>query len=231
MAEQTDHLQDKHDRAEASGGFTPAPSHPELAPSELRGACPLSSEELMRMTVAAGDGDELLGQERALDAIRLAIGIDASGYNVFVTGLRTRQERGTVLRLLEEQASRMPTPGDWVYVNNFRSPEAPVALYLTPGQGNELRTRMQELVNYVLDQLPKAFRREDFDHERAALREKYNRRAQELFGNFETRARERGFALQSTASGQVIFIPLIRGNSSLATRRSRPISTTSANTC
>ncbi len=211
MAEQTDHLQDKHDRAEASGGFTPAPSHPELAPSELRGACPLSSEELMRMTVAAVDGDELLGQERALDAIRLAIGIDASGYNVFVTGLRTRQERGTVLRLLEEQASRMPTPGDWVYVNNFRSPEAPVALYLTPGQGNELRTRMQELVNYVLDQLPKAFRREDFDHERAALREKYNRRAQELFGNFETRARERGFALQSTASGQVIFIPLIRG--------------------
>src|SRR5216683_3583390 len=211
MAEQTDHLQDKHDGAEASGGFIPAPSHPELAPSELRVACPLSSEELMRMTVAAVDGDELLGQERALDAIRLAIGIDASGYNVFVTGLRTRQERGTVLRLLEEQASRMPTPGDWVYVNNFRSPEAPVALYLTPGQGNELRTRMQELVNYVLDQLPKAFRREDFDHERAALREKYNRRAQELFGNFETRARERGFALQSSPAGQIIFIPLISG--------------------
>ncbi|HJU11530.1 MAG TPA: ATP-binding protein, partial [Candidatus Binataceae bacterium] len=71
--------------------------------------------------------------------------------------------------------------------------------------------RMQELVNYVLDQLPKAFRREDFDHERAALREKYNKRAQELFGNFESRARERGFGLQTAANGQVIFIPLIKG--------------------
>src|ERR1700730_6365402 len=186
MAEQTDDHQNKHDGSEASPrGFTPAPSHSELGPTELRGACPLTSEELLQMASAGGDGDGLLGQERALDAIRLAIGIDAPGYNVFVTGLRTRQERGTVLRLLEEQASRAPTPGDWVYVNNFRTPEAPVALYLKPGQGNELRTRMQELVNFVLDQLPKAFRREDFDQERAALREKYNRRAQELFGNFE----------------------------------------------
>ncbi|HXD89774.1 MAG TPA: AAA family ATPase, partial [Candidatus Binataceae bacterium] len=105
----------------------------------------------------------------------------------------------------------MPTPGDWVYVNNFRSPEAPVALYLGAGQGVELRTRMRELVSFILDQLPKAFRREDFDQERAALREKYNKRAQELFGNFENRARERGFALRGAAGGQVMFIPLIQG--------------------
>jgi predicted ATP-dependent protease len=210
MAEQSDQHENKPDGS-AFGGFSPAPSHPELAANELRGTCPLSSEELLQMALAGADGDGLLGQERALDAIRMALGIDAPGYNVFVTGLRTREERGTVLRLLEERAARAPTPGDWVYVNNFRSPEAPAALYLKPGQGNELRIRMRELINYVLDQLPKAFRREDFDHERAALREKYNRRAQELFGNFETRARERGFALQSAPNGQVIFIPLIKG--------------------
>lgn len=214
MPEQSNYHQNKQDGSETSpSGFTAAAPHPELPASELRGACPLTSEELVRIASAGTDGDGLLGQERALDAIRLAIGINAPGYNVFVTGLRTRQERGTVLRLLEEQASKAPTPGDWVYVNNFRSPEAPVALYLQPGQGNELRVRMQELVNYVLDQLPKAFRREDFDQERAALREKYNRRAQELFGNFESRARERGFGLQSTSSGQVVFIPLIKGKS------------------
>jgi predicted ATP-dependent protease len=191
--------------------LTTAASHPELSARELRVVCPLSAEELVRIASGADAEDKLLGQERALDAIRLALGIDAPGYNVFVTGLRTREERAAVLRLLQEQAAGMPTPGDWVYVNNFRNPESPVALYLRPGQGNELRNRMQELVNFVLDQLPKAFRREDFDHERAALREKYNRRIQELFGNFEAKARDRGFVLQSTSSGQVLFIPLIRG--------------------
>ena len=135
---------------------------------------------------AASDGDaELFGQSRALDAIRLAIGIDAPGYNVFVSGLRSRHERESILRLLSEKAATMPTPGDWVYVNNFRTPEAPVAIYLQPGQGVELRAKMTELVTFVLEQLPKAFRREDFDQERTALRDKYNKRAQELFGKLE----------------------------------------------
>jgi predicted ATP-dependent protease len=182
----------------------------ELAPERLRGAPPVAPEELARMA-RDGHDQRLLGQSRALDAIRLAIGIDAPGYNVFVSGLRTREERDSILRLLEERAAAMPTPGDWVYVNNFRTPEAPVAIALAAGQGTVLRQRMQELVSFVIDQLPKAFRREDFDQERVALRDKYNKRAQELFGNFESRARERGFAIQSAPGGQVIFIPLVRG--------------------
>ena len=191
----------------------PAAPAAELEPAELRGTPPATPEELAR--IAAGDGgadaEALLGQDRALDAVRLGIGINAPGYNVFVSGLRTRQERETILALLRVRAATMPTPGDWVYVNNFRSPEAPVAIYLKPGEGPKLRSDMQELVNFVIDQLPKAFHREDFDQERTALRDKYNKRAQELFQGLENRARERGFAIQSTPNGQVIFIPLIGG--------------------
>ena len=196
--------------SDSSAALIHVPPPPELAPSELKAKVLLDAEALER--AAASDGVvELFGQNRALDAIRLAIGIDAPGYNVFVSGLRSRHERESVVRLLSEKAATMPTPGDWVYVNNFRNPESPVAIYLKPGQGVELRARMTELVSFVLEQLPKAFRREDFDQERAALRDKYNKRAQELFGNLEARARERGFAIQSAPTGQVIFIPLIDG--------------------
>src|SRR5271156_343888 len=194
---------------DASAALIHVPPPTELAASELKGKVPLDAVSLER--AAASDGDaELFGQSRALDAIRLAIGIDAPGYNVYVSGLRSRHERESVMRILSEKAATMPTPGDWVYVNNFRNPESPVAIYLRPGQGVELREKMTELVALVLEQLPKAFRREDFDQERAALRDKYNKRAQELFGNLETRARERGFAIQSTPQG-VLFIPLIDG--------------------
>ena len=205
MAEPTDRKEEP-----ATAERKPAVAHPELTPHDLVCACCLSLEEL-EQAASGGNGGEMLGQERAFDAIRLAIGIDAPGYNVFVSGLRTREERQSILRVLEAKAAGMPTPGDWVYVNNFRSPEAPVALYLGAGQGVALRTRMRELVSFVIDQLPKAFRREDFDQERAALREKYNQRAQEIFGNFENRAREQGFALRGAAGGQVMFIPLLDG--------------------
>jgi len=205
MAETSDNRDSEKDRA-----LKPAPAHPELKPADLRGSSPLSREDL-EQAVAGADGDELLGQKRALDAVLLALGVEGPGYNVYVSGLRTREERGAILRLLEQKAATMATPGDWVYVNNFRSPEAPVAMYLKAGQGSELKARMRELINLVLEQLPKAFRQEDFDQQRVALRDKYNKRAQELFGNFEARARERGFALQTAPTGQVIFIPLVRG--------------------
>ena len=187
-----------------------ADSAAELRPAELRASVAIDGAELKRAAETALDS-ELLGQSRAIDAIKLAIGIDAPGYNVFVSGLRTRIERETVLALLAEKAATMPTPGDWVYVNNFRNPESPSAIYLRAGQGRELAQRMRDLVALIVEQLPKAFRREDFDHERTALRDKYNQRAQELFKQIETRARERGFTLQGGPGGQVVFIPLVEG--------------------
>jgi predicted ATP-dependent protease len=194
----------------AAPDLKPAAAIAELDADALHARVPVDPIELLRASQALEAG-ELLGQQRALDAIRLAIGVDAPGYNVFISGLRTRNERDSALRLLDEKAAAMPTPGDWVYVNNFRSPEAPVAIYLKAGQGRELSQHMHDLVSYVLEQLPKAFRREDFDRERTALRDKYNKRAQELFGGLEGRARERGFALQGSPTGQIIFIPLVEG--------------------
>ncbi len=202
MPEKTDHAGVEELKAAA-----PAP---ELTASDLRGTPPLDAAELLR-AAADGKAEGMLGQSRAIDAIRMAIGITGPGYNVFVSGLRSREERESVMRLLREKAAAMPTPGDWVYVHNFRNPEAPRAIYLKAGRGVELRERMTELVNSVREQLPRAFRREDFDQERSALREKYNKRAQELFGSFEQRTRERGFGLQTTNTGQVLLIPLIDG--------------------
>ncbi|HTY55363.1 MAG TPA: Lon-like protease helical domain-containing protein, partial [Candidatus Binataceae bacterium] len=182
----------------------------ELSASELRGFTPLPPDELRRAAEAAVDHD-MLGQQRALEAIRMAVGIDAPGYNVFATGLRSRAEREHVIRLLEARAKSMPTPGDWVYVNNFSSPEAPVAIYLKPGQGRELRELMRELVANLREQLPKAFRQEDFDQERTGLKDKFNQRVQELFSKLEAKARERGFAIRGGPGGQLLFIPLIDG--------------------
>jgi ATP-dependent Lon protease len=203
-------MNDSSSTSAPASDLKPAAPATELKATELRGALRLDAAALLR-AAEGGAGAELLGQERALDAIRLAIGIDGPGYNVFVSGLRSRPEWESVLKILREKAASMPTPGDWVYVHNFRNPEAPTAIYLRAGQGIELRERLNDLIDFIIDQLPKAFRREDFDQERSALRDKYNRRAQEPFGNFESRARERGFAIQNTPSGQLLFIPLIDG--------------------
>ena len=106
------------------------------------------------------------------------------------------------MRLLQDRAAKIPTPGDWIYVHNFRTPEAPIAIALKAGQGNELKARMKELITFVIEQLPKAFRQEDFDQERTALRDKYNTRAQELYGTFETRAKSAALRFRAGRAGR-----------------------------
>ncbi len=202
---------------DASAALIHVPPPAELTASDIKARMPLDAASLERAAASDGDAD-LFGQSRALDAIKLAIGIDAPGYNVYVSGLRSRHERETVTRILREKAATMPTPGDWVYVNNFRNPESPLAIYLRPGQGVELRAKMTELVSFVLEQLPKAFRREDFDQERAALRDKYNKRAQELFGTLETHARERGFAANVFKDSFLTSQPHLWGQTRMALR-------------
>ena len=135
MAENTDHADSRNSPANPPE-LKPAPPAKELLPSELRGAPPLTPTELIAAS-KNGDGEELLGQGRAFNAIRMAIGIAGPGYNVFVSGVRSREERESVMRLLNEKASSMPTPGDWVYVHNFRTPEAPLRALFETGRRTE----------------------------------------------------------------------------------------------
>jgi ATP-dependent Lon protease len=112
---------------------------------------------------------------------------------------------------VSERAAGAATPGDWIYVHNFKHPDAPRAIYLKPGQGVELSEMMHNLVKTLREELPKAFRQEAFDKEKSSLMEKFNNRAQELNVQFATLARERGFQVQTGPRGHIYFIPIVDG--------------------
>jgi len=67
--------------------------------------------------------------------------------------------------------------------------------------------------DFVLEQLPKAVSgAEDFDQERVSAARQIQQSARRNCSAISRRrARERGFAVQSAPTGQVIFIPLIDG--------------------
>ncbi len=154
---------------------------------------------------------EFAGQERAFAALELGLGVAAGGYNIFVSGLTGSEKLENLGRWVAERAKVSTTPGDWVYVHNFKHPDSPAAIYLKPGQGNRLSQMMLELVKTLSEELPKAFRQEAFDKEKSLLTEKYNARAQELNAQFATLARERGFQVQVGSHGNLYFVPIVNG--------------------
>ena len=91
--------------------------------------------------------DGLVGQQRAVEAIGFGTRVRKPGFNLFVigsSGARMQQAVGSVLR---QAAQEMPSPPDWVYVNNFSEPHKPFAIELPPGRALEFRGAMRELVD------------------------------------------------------------------------------------
>src|SRR5271167_5107965 len=72
----------------------------------------------------------LIGQERAVEAIRFAMRMQRKGYNVYVLGATGTGRHALVQNLLRQQAKGRPTPPDWCYVNNFADPQKPRYLQL-----------------------------------------------------------------------------------------------------
>ncbi len=92
------------------------------------------------------DVDTLIGQDRALEAVRFGARMRAQGYNIFVIGPKGSGKHRAVRSYLEDRAKNLPQPDDWVYVTDFGDSERPKALRLPTGCARELRRRMTRLV-------------------------------------------------------------------------------------
>ena len=73
---------------------------------------------------------ELIGQDRAMDAICLSSGMTHRDFNLFVLGPTGTGRHTAVQKILSEDAAKRPVPCDWAYVNNFEEAHKPKALQL-----------------------------------------------------------------------------------------------------
>jgi lon-related putative ATP-dependent protease len=145
--------------------------------------------------------EEIIGQERAVRAIRFGLDIQSPGYNVFVAGLSGTGKGSIVRRFLTKLSADEPVPDDVIYVHNFDDPDSPCALFLPAGMGHRLRSALDELIEDLQEQVPKAFEGKEYEEQRRRTAERHQERKQELLEKLEGVARERGFELKSTPMG------------------------------
>ena len=142
--------------------------------------------------------DEMIGQERALSALELALNIQERGFNLFISGL-PGTGRNTALRFFVEQvASRRPAPRHWGYVYNFQDPSQPVPVSLPCGQVKLLAGDMDELVAAVRRDLLRVFESEEYSNRIENAMRGLEDKRQAMAASIEMMARGAGVALVST---------------------------------
>ncbi len=159
--------------------------------------------------------EEIIGQERAQEAIRLGLNIHSVGYNIFVTGLTGTGRFTTIKCILEELNVQGKIPNDFCYVNNFKNPDMPHMLSLPPGQGNAFKKEMENLIESLKKKIPLMFENETYLNKKKEVVEKFRNRQAEMFREFEKKVNKEGFALVQIQMGPYSrpgIFPLVEGN-------------------
>jgi lon-related putative ATP-dependent protease len=185
---------------------------PEHRPLPAASLCRRSDPGVFESETTADlkDVPGIIGQERAEEAIRFAIGIRRYGYNLFALGPAGMGKHGFVRAFLERQAGEEPAPADWCYVYNFGDPRRPHALRLPPGRGPAFREDMRRLIEELRVAIPAAFDSDDYRARRKSLEARFAEQSEGTLAEIERRARERGVAILRTPAG-VGFAPLRGG--------------------
>ena len=115
--------------------------------------------------------NNFLGQDRARASVEAGISLPYSGYNIFAVGTAGLGKRTMIKRLLQQHAKTMPTPNDWVYVNNFKNPRQPIALRFPAGQGTKFQNALQQTWQIILKQLERRFSAESYHYRIERIRQ------------------------------------------------------------
>ena len=159
--------------------------------------------------------DEIIGQERALEAIRLGLDINSIGYNIYVTGLAGTGRFTTIKCLLEEMDIKGKIPNDLCYVNNFKNPDMPHMISLPPGQGNAFKKEMENLIETLKKKIPLIFENETYLNRKKEVVERFRNKQAEMFREFEKKVNKEGFSLVQIQMGPYSrpgIFPLVEGN-------------------
>ncbi|MFB6232091.1 MAG: Lon protease family protein [Salinibacter sp.] len=153
---------------------------------------------------------QVVGQDRAIEALDFGMNIDAEGYNVFALGPAGTGRRELVQHLLEEEAAAEETPPDWCYVNNFDDEREPRALTLPAGRGCEFKEDVDQLIENLQTALPATFESEEYQSRREMIQEEVREDQEAALEDLQERARQEGIALIRTPQG-FVFTPIRDG--------------------
>ncbi len=144
---------------------------------------------------------EIIGQERAVEAIEFGVEIDQEGYNLFALGPPSTGKHDVVERFLDKKADQEEPSSDWCYVHNFEDPNEPKVLELPAGQGGPLRDDMEELVEELKAVIPATFESEDYQTRRQAIEQEFQEKQEEAFQELQEEAEKEDVTVIRTPAG------------------------------
>lgn len=150
-------------------------------------------------------------QQRALEALQLALHIPSQGYNVYLAG-EPDLGRSFLLRdVLTPRAKKTATPPDLIYVFNFADQDGPVLISLPAGQGRKLKAALGKAFTRIQKEVSQRLEGNSHTRQRTLLMGNLQDRREQLLKQMNRLAEAQGFNLGMDESGGMTLYPLVEG--------------------
>lgn len=154
--------------------------------------------------------EQIIGQERAVNALKFGLNVNKKGFNVYIAGPPGTGKRTAAISFIEDAASEKDTPDDWCYVNNFEDPLEPNALRMPPGMGRSFQKDMEKFSEDMVEAITQAFESKEYQERREESLSEVQGEREELQEKLQGKAREKGFAIRQTPVG-IVLVPVVDG--------------------
>lgn len=185
-------------------------------PAGASGGAPRGSgtAEAKRPEEAPEWGSAVIGQPRALEAMRLGVRIRSKGYNVFLSGAPGTGRRTAVLRVLADEPAGVERLRDIAFVYDFDAPLAPRVLRFPAGKGRAFKRDLHGLVENLKSLVRLQAESEDRKRREAAATRALEESENARLAEFESQLAADGFrAVQvqnESGAGMMDIVPLIK---------------------
>jgi lon-related putative ATP-dependent protease len=154
----------------------------------------------------------ILGQERALKALKLGVDLRSPGYNIFIAGLAGTGKATTVKKMLETISDNCPSLYDYAYVNNFNDSDRPVLLTFKVGKAKIFKQDVTSTIEILKNKIPQSLESETYINRKKKIVAHYNDKEQTLMSAFDEKLKKENFTLGQIKVGEVArpeIFPLI----------------------
>ncbi|WP_416885661.1 Lon protease family protein [Marinospirillum sp.] len=151
--------------------------------------------------------DRFIGQARAEEAISFATSVQRKGYNLFAVGQAGLGKRTMLRRFLEQKASELESPSDWLYLQNFTNTRRPWAVRLPAGQGQAFTEALQAFILEAKQAIPAAFDNEGFFERAEKIKDHFAEQESLQLKALAKEAEPQGLKLVLQTPGGYMFVP------------------------
>jgi len=154
--------------------------------------------------------NEMIGQQRAEQAMEFGLSVEQTGYNLFVVGPAGTGRMTYTQDSVAKMAAKHVTPNDWCYVYNFENPDRPLVISFPTGKGQQFQREIEILLIDIQREIRSVFSSEMFEKKKRSILEDFRTKIDELWETADAFALEHSVKIERSHTG-INTIPLLFG--------------------